>query len=73
MHPEDGKHKLSAVLIQAPGAVEFYDDLLTRRHYTKIGQCNLNTIVLCDPPLKREYSAHYMNGSIGPSLIKYTT
>jgi len=45
MHLEDGKHQLRAVLIQDPGEVEFYDDLLTRRHYLRSGQCNSNTIV----------------------------
>ena len=45
MHLEDGKHQLRAVLIKDPGEVEFYDDLLARRHYLKSGQCNSNTIM----------------------------
>lgn len=37
--------ELRAVLIQDPGEVDFYDDLLTRRHYLESGQCNRNTIM----------------------------
>ena len=45
MHLEDGKNQLRAVLIQDPGEVEFYDDMLTRQHYLQSGQCNRNTIM----------------------------
>jgi hypothetical protein len=45
MHRRDGSDQLRAVLIRDPGEIEFYDDLLTRRHYLESGQCNRNTIV----------------------------
>lgn len=40
---EDGK--LRADLVRDPGEIDFYSDLLTRRHYLESSQCNRNTIL----------------------------
>lgn len=45
MYRKGGSDQLRVVFIQDPGEVEFYDDVLTRRHYLASGQCNRNTIV----------------------------
>ena len=37
--------KLRADLIRDPGEIDFYSDLLTRRHYLESSQCNRNTIL----------------------------
>jgi len=45
MYRKDGSEELQAVLIQDPGEMEYYDDVLTRHHYLESGQCNRNTLV----------------------------
>ena len=45
MYTKSGAEAIRVVLITDPGEVEFYDDILTRRHYLGSGQCNRNTLL----------------------------